>query len=78
MRAEEIRAGMMVRVAKSGKLYKIGNFQGEPAWGYSGAGRDAATGEVGAIQWQINGKYPAGRYYGPWRYLKIANIEAAE
>jgi hypothetical protein len=77
-----LKGGDKVRV-KSGKVYVVHTAykSDAPAWGYV---RDQNAPDyntqndktvVSATQWQVNAKYPEGRFYQASRMLKLSEID---
>lgn len=76
---DKLTGGAKVRV-KSGKIYIVTTAykSAAPAFGWV-RDRNAVDFNtqndktvVSATQWQVNDKYPEGRFYGPSRMLKLS------
>jgi hypothetical protein len=79
MELNELQPGLLVR-HKGGKLYKILTDRDGQVWmayDHSIAPNAKSTTRVRATQWQVNEKYPEGRYYQSSKDLKITDLTIA-
>lgn len=81
MELNELKPGMLVR-HKGGKLYKIeGQYTNRDAvrmaYDHAAGCNAFSTTRVCATQWQVNDKYPEGRFYQATRELHIKDLTPA-